>query len=256
MRADMPAHILERARQLGAEAPFAGPWTLDELRRRLLLYEDQSITIIYAPVDYVNADARLLLLGITPGLRQAQIAFETSWAMRDEAPREVGREIKRRAAFAGSMRTNLTAMLDDLGVQELLGVVSTAELFSNRAELLHSSSALRYPVFKGDQNYSGYSPVPTRHAALAWMLEHMLALELKAVPDALIVPLGGSVERALDYLTARGLVSAERWLRGFPHPSGANGHRKAQFRKNRERLISDARRWFQTLRSRKPYQGS
>lgn len=237
--------LSDRICEYRAATPRAGTWNLQELHDRYLLFDDGLITVVYAPVDYVNVEARILLLGITPGLQQAQIAFKTQYAMRGASAEAAGREIKRLAAFAGMMRRNLITMLDDLGVHTLLGVRSADALFAEHAELLHSTSALRYPVFKNRKNYSGHSPEPVRHECLAWMLEHMLAPEISAVPNALIVPLGRTVEHVLDHLTARGLVREGRWLRGFPHPSGANGHRKVIFEKNREALRSAARCWLQ-----------
>lgn len=243
MIAGISDSLLQQARSTLALAPEATSWTLSEMRERYRLYEGDAITVVYAPVEYVSVDARLVILGITPGLQQAQIAFETAVALRSLSPSEVGREIKRRAAFAGAMRANLVAMLDELGVQAMLGIASTSDLFSDHANLLHSTSALRYPVFKNGENYTGYSPEPTRHPVLTWMLERVLAPELAQVPNALIVPLGGSVERVLEYLTERGLLSEARWLRGFPHPSGANGHRKSLFAKHRMKLAEAVRDW-------------
>lgn len=240
----MSDRFLERVREFRAAAPDEGPWTFEALQTRYRLYDDGSITVAYAPVDHINVEAKVLFLGITPGLHQAQLAFTTSHEMIGTPVDDVGKEIKRRAAFAGSMRRNLVLMLDDLGVHSRLGVSSVAKLFTDRDDLLHSTSILRYPVFRKGKNYSGYSPEPTKHPALLSMIEQLLVPELRSVPGALVVPLGGTVERVLQHLNDRGLISNARWLRGFPHPSGANGHRKLQFLKNRERLIADVERWF------------
>ncbi len=245
----MFTYIVERARSYSKAVPCFVPRTFEELHTHYPLFDDGSIAVVYAPVDYVNTKARLTILGITPGLQQARIAFETWYEMGGRPDEErIGREINRRAAFAGSMRTNLVTMLDDLDVHTFLGVRSVAALFSERADLLHSTSALRYPVFKNGRDYSGHSPEPTRHEALLWMLENMLAPELNAVPDALIVPLGRTVDYALKHLTERGLVAGARWLPGFPHPSGANGHRRTTFERNRDDLRERVRRFFQASR--------
>ena len=173
-----------------------------------------------------------------------EIAFETSIAMRGASLEVVGPEIKRRAAFAGTMRRNLVTMLDELAVNCFLGIPSAGELFAGRADLLHSSSAFRYPVFKAGANFSGYNPNPFKHPFLVAMLEHLLAPELASIPDALIIPLGNSVECALEYLTERKLLSTDRWLRGFPHPSGANGHRRRLFDLRKSELNRAASGWL------------
>ena len=56
--------------------------------------------------------------------------------------------------------------------------------------------------------------------------------------------LGRTVEQALEYLTARGRLHSRRWLRNFPHPSGANGHRKPLFEEHKAELRIAAQRWL------------
>ncbi len=46
-------------------------------------------------------------------------------------------------AFAGTMRTNLIANLDGIGVAERLDLPTTAAQFDHASDQLHSSSALR-----------------------------------------------------------------------------------------------------------------
>lgn len=40
------------------------------------------------------------------------------------------------------------------------------------------------------------------------------------------------------------LIKKEQCLLGFPHPSGANGHRKIQFDANKENLINIINEYF------------
>ena len=72
------------------------------------------------------------------------------------------------ASFKG-MRRDLAQWLDDLGLAAVLGLRSCSELFedSHRA-LLHTTSAVRYPVFVRGRdgsltNYSGSSPEFVAH---------------------------------------------------------------------------------------------
>ena len=72
----------------------------------------------------------------------------------------IGKRAKQAAAFAGSMRTNLLQMLDELGVPRRLGLDSASDLFGCGWDLIHTTSILRYPVFLGDmeRNYTGHNP--------------------------------------------------------------------------------------------------
>ena len=134
-------------------------------------------------------------------------------------------------------------MLDELGVNRYLSVDSTEDLFGS--DDLHTGSALRYPVFKHGKNYSGHSPLPTKHPALRGMLTDILAPDLRALRDALVIPLGKAVNASLEHLSASGLLPEEKWLRGFPHPSGANAHRLPEFQAAKRSLRAQLRSWFE-----------
>ena len=119
-------------------------------------------------------------------------------------------------------------MLDHLGAQRSLGVETCAQLFDPSRELAHLTSALRYPVFVGGENYSG-APDMLRTPFLRRIVETYLAEEARALPNALWLPLGGKPTTALRHLAAAGILDRDRILEGLPHPSGANGERIAYF---------------------------
>lgn len=60
-------------------------------------------------------------------------------------------------------------------------------------------------------------------------LEAYTGQELRALSNAVIVPLGPKVAAAMQALAAQGLVDGRRILEGLPHPSGANAERIAFF---------------------------
>ena len=196
----------------------------------LRLYSDPALDVFYVPVEHQNPTARLVLLGLTPGFHQARVAFDAfATAIASGAPvHEALASAKHSAAFAGSMRANLCMMLEAIGIPSRLGVADAAALFVPPQRLVHLTSALRYPVFKAGRNYSG-SPAPTTHPELRRMIEFLLAPELAGVPSALVIPLGKAAQSAADLLIHLNQLDPARVLRGFPHPSGANGHRKQQF---------------------------
>jgi hypothetical protein len=204
----------------------------------LLIGEEGSLRMFYSPFDWINRSARLVILGITPGWTQMEVGCRTVRVVLAEgqSSEHACRVAKERASFAGSMRSNLVRMLDALGLARLLEIESSADLFGKASDLLHTSSAIRYPVFVGVKNYTGSHPPAAKSRFLLRVAREILVPELESVPAAAIVPLGRSVEDVLEVLAAEGSFKRKRWLTGFPHPSGANGHRARLFDEHRDSL--------------------
>lgn len=230
----MKTSTFERAPNLAQYIPGDPISRIDEVDVRLKLFDDGEFSIFYAPFEPINIRAKVVIIGITPGFTQTRESYvKYKEAIRLGMPHaEAARVAKGTASFAGSMRTNLISMLDNIGVPGSLGLQSSEQLFSSHPDLLHATSALRYPVFRNGENYAG-NPLPTRHPALREMIETLLGPELSSVHDAIYIPLGKAAATALDYLASSGQLDKSRCLIGFPHPSGANGHRKKQFERNR-----------------------
>lgn len=210
------------------------------------LYRDTELEMFYAPFETTNRSARIVIVGITPGFKQMEIAIRSARVslISGGTISEACVEAKAHASFAGTMRVNLLAMLNGIGLREGLGIPDCGRLFDVFQYQLHTTSAIRYPVFVRGENYTGHAPRPLRNSMLREMVFTVLAPELAAVPDALIVPLGKAVEECLSELIRSGLLSPERCLFGFPHPSGGNGHRKRLFAQNQEMLKTKIANWF------------
>jgi len=215
------------------------PWALR-------LHAAGPLEIYYGPFEYVNAAARLVIVGITPSQTETVAAFERlARALNDGLSRhDALRQVKQQASFVG-LRGNLAAMLDGLDLPRYLGLTSTAELFSGqRAELLHPTAVVRDPVLWRGANYSGHTPPLLRSPALRHYLDDVLAPELQSVPHALVVPLGQCVSAALQRLVAHGRLDPDRCLFGFPHPSGANARRYTQYRAVQPTLRQAVADWY------------
>jgi hypothetical protein len=217
------------------ESDFYADPTLDG---RLVLNQLAELTVCYAPFEYIQRSASLVIVGITPGLQQARNALL-------EARRKLiaGSDInsalaaaKVFASFSGPMRTNLVAMLDHIGLNRWLGISTTADVWGVRSDLVHFTSALRYPVYRGGKNYSGF-PSMTVTPVLRELLVRCLGEEAKALPSAVWVPLGPSATEGVLWLVREGLLSEQRVLAGLPHPSGANAERIAYFLGRKERAL-------------------
>jgi hypothetical protein len=200
------------------------------LAGRLVLARDGALSVTYSPFDYINPKAKVVLVGITPGRQQAVVALTEARRQllmgRDHAA--AAKAAKETASFSGSMRGSLVAMLDHVGLAEKLGLSSCVQLFGDRSDLVHYTSALRYPVFVDGKNYSG-QPAMTVHPLLRQQAETILAEEVQAVANAVWIPLGPAPATGLNWLAAQGLIERGRILDGLPHPSGANGERIAYF---------------------------
>ena len=198
-----------------------------------------ALSVYYAPFEWVNPKARVVLVGITPGMVQAANALaEAQRAMTEGASvDETLRRAKQTSAFSGAMRPNLIALLDKIGLNRWLNISSSEELFGRSGHLLQTSSVLQFPVFVDGDNYNG-SPNPVKTPLLRTMLTEHFGIMAKALPNAVFVPLGPVPSKAIDWLVSQGQMSAPHVLHGLPHPSGANAERIAYFlgRKSRAEL--------------------
>jgi hypothetical protein len=225
-------------------AHAGGAFLTGPMREALRLHHEGDLEVVWAPFDHIVPNAKLVIVGITPGAQQAEnanTAFHTALAG-GHSPVEAARRAKLTGAFSGPMRSNLVAMLDHVGAQKFFGIRSCADLFDPDQNLVHLTSALRHPVFVGSQNYNG-TPDMLRTPVLKTMVETHLAAEARALPEALWLPLGDKPAAALRYLATLGLLELGRILDGMPHPSGANAERVAFFmgRKPAEALSEKTR---------------
>jgi hypothetical protein len=223
---DHPAHDLF-SRYVSMLTAVNGSTTIrGEMLQKLTLATSANLTIVYAPFDYVEQNARLVVVGITPGRVQAENAISAAGRAinRGCTPAEAMREAKLAGSFSGPLRENLVAMLDHVGLHRAVRIGSCAELFRPAFRDVHFTSALRYPVFVDAKNYSG-NPDMLRTPLLREAVDLWLAAEARSLSHAFWLPLGPKPQVALDYLADAGILAREKLLSGLPHPSGANAER-------------------------------
>ncbi|MBU2009852.1 MAG: hypothetical protein KJ624_08480 [Chloroflexi bacterium] len=207
------------------------------LPRELLMDSDGVISVFYAPFDYVNGSSKVVICGITPGVQQALLALDEAHRQLNlgKSVNEVLKLAKERASFGGPMRRNLVQMLDFVRLSHKLGLQSCSQLFSSDTNLVHYTSALRYPVLRNGGNYNG-SPDMTKHPLLARQVDSYLVEEVNTLPtNAIWIPLGPNVSSVLRHLETRGILKPDRVLHGLPHPSGANAERISYFLAQKEK---------------------
>ncbi|WP_245831854.1 hypothetical protein [Oceanobacillus senegalensis] len=223
----------------------------DLLVDEFLMGKEEELHMYYAPHnEYVNKTAIIVIVGITPGWNQMKMAFAQLLRSLDclHITDQILEEVKKAASFSGSMRSNLIQMLDECGVHEVVHVNSSSALFEKYRKLVHTTSIIKYPVFYQGKNYNGHRPSIQQSALLSKYAFHVFPKELNQIKQsALIIPLGKTVEDVFKKLLKEDKLSKHYYLFGFPHPSGANGHRKKQFHQRKELLTSTIREWAQHL---------
>ena len=160
-----------------ASLPESGRLTRERLLdERFRLYSEGNLEVYYAPFDYIETDATLCTVGITPVWTQMGIAYRVAreGLARGQSIERISSEIKQTASFAGSMRTSLIGMLNELYLPSVLGVSSSAALFDVQHYVTHTTSAIRYPVFVDGENYTGHHPRILKHAKLKEFNRHAL----------------------------------------------------------------------------------
>jgi hypothetical protein len=200
------------------------------LGSKLVISKSQNVLISYAPFEHIQRGAKVVIVGITPGKQQACNALlEARRQLISGASREIAlQKAKVFASFSGPMRANLIAMLDHVGLHRWAGLDSMAELWANRSDLVHFTSALRYPVFVNGDNYSG-QPSMTTTPLLRELLDTCLKEEAVALSKAIWVPLGPKATQGIEWVIQQGALDRNNALIGLPHPSGASGERIKYF---------------------------
>jgi hypothetical protein len=197
--------------------------------KNFLIKREDNIEIYYAPFDYINSKAKIMIVGITPGLQQMLQSFEAVNEGRSL------KEVKDLSSFKGSMRTTLIKYLDALNINKKLRIKSCESLFNINSKYLHSTSLIKYPVFDKGKNYSG-SGLLKRKILLDFLEAHFVK-ELKKLDKTIIVPLGNTVSSTIDYLNNEFKLNLKCFLKGFPHPSGLNVRKDIQFKENKVRML-------------------
>jgi hypothetical protein len=224
----------------------------DLLTKRFLIGKDGDMEIYYAPHnEYINKEAKIVIVGITPGWSQMKTAFE-QFIKSNESVENLETcliETKRSAGFAGSMRTNLISMLNQCNIHKILNIPNSSYLFGKGRHLLHTTSIIKYPVFLKGKNYTGHHPAIDRSPLLQHYAYREFPKELAQIaPHALVIPLGKTVEQTISRLSEKQKLPNHYYLTGFPHPSGANGHRIKQFQQQNQQLREKVTAWADRIK--------
>ncbi|MCI6275741.1 MAG: hypothetical protein MR639_03185 [Clostridium sp.] len=218
--------------------PLKTTYTKEELLTPdFLIAKDKNLEIYYCTHnEYINHKAKIFIIGITPGFFQMNrsIVIAREAIERGIPISDIPYLCKVGARFSGSIRKNIISMLNELNMCHALNIADANSLFEENSYLLHSTSLIPFSTFRNQKNYTGYQPPLKSTPFLMKYVEENLYPQLDLLKNTLVIPLGKCVEGILvDYIKA-GLLDDSKCLLGFPHPSGANGHRKLQFEIHKE----------------------
>lgn len=173
--------------------------------------------IVFEPTgfDYVNPKAEVVIVGITPGNSQLD-------GSRDGMS---PREIKRKYAFAGSMRHWLVNMLDYIGINQLLNIGTCSSLWGDDFDKVEMTSLLKdatYEIKKdGSKEMFRHASKIEKSKKLTRMLEDGFVKNCgKYENSVLFVACGPGVYDVLKKLQNEKKI--EGLVAGIAHPSGAN----------------------------------
>ena len=199
------------------------------INKSFLIKKYNNIKIYYAPFDFINSKAKIVIVGITPGLQQMLQSYEVINQGKSF------KEVKDLSSFKGSMRTGLIKYLDELEINTILKIKSCETLFNKNSKYLHTTSLVKYPVFDKGKNYSGTNILKKK--MLLDFIEKNFLKELKILKKTIIIPLGNTVSSTIEYLNNKYDLKLACFLKGFPHPSGANARKNIQFKENKTSMI-------------------
>ncbi len=208
----------------------------DLLNKDFLIIKSNGISIYYsAHNEVVNSRADMMIIGICPGWRQMEMSIRYAKQLLNKrlSQDEILKKVKLKCRLYGSTRENLIDMLNSLELHKELGVSSSDILFNEDYHRLHTTSLIRYPVFINGNNYNGNSPSLLKNEFIFNIASESIKEEISHLENIkLILPLGKAVERFLCSIYKENENIYNRIIKGFPHPSGLNGHRMRFFREN------------------------
>lgn len=199
----------------------------------LLLASKSPYEVFYVPFEYVNQQARLVIVGITPGSTQLEIAYTEAQRLLRLGFRDVDvlQEIKKIAAFGGaSMRPNLLRMLRHFRFADILGIEAEEELWSTESNLLHATSVVPNAAFKSERMFNGRFEEIMAADVLRTEFEEQFVQSLTELDSAaMYVALGRTPFDALQHCVDVGVIGEEQLLGAFPHPSTRSGSQVAVY---------------------------
>ena len=200
----------------------------------------------YIPFEHVNADAKLVIVGITPGPNQLRLAYgEVQRLMAVGIPTAtLLHEVKKLGAFGGSaMRPNLLRYLRHFKFDKILRIPDVESLWEENAGLFHGTSVIPHAAFTttpegGESMFAGsFAYLMASPLFRECFMDCFVSTLREINPDALYIGLGDCPEDALQWCVDNGYLHARQFLGSFCHPSTSGGSAPSVY--IRDKTLSD-----------------
>lgn len=217
-------HFREKLLHYGKAGVISGEFDLGH---------DGVYRLQYIPFEHVNTEARLVIVGITPGPTQLELAYETAQRLLQAGmpTSKILLEVKRIGAFGGkAMRPNLLKMLRYFRFDHLLGIKDVASLWGENAHLLHSTSVVPHAAFKSGKMFAGtFTEVIESNLLRECFNDCFVSTVREINSEAYFVGLGPCPREALDWCVQKGCLRRDQVLGAFCHPSSQGGSKTRYF---------------------------
>ena len=198
-----------------------------------LVARESTYEVFYIPFEHVNRRARLVIVGITPGMNQLEMAYAEAQRLLHLGMShvEILEAVKALAAFGGeAMRPNLLRMLRHFNFAKMLAISDEADLWGSASALLHSASVVPHAAFKNGKMFSGSFDEIIKVRALRERFENDFVPTLSELADdALYVTLGKTPYDALKHCVGLGVIRENQLLGALAHPSRSGGSQVAVY---------------------------
>ena len=193
-------------------------------RAEAVIAQEGRFELRYVPFEHVNRNARLVFVGITPGMNQIALSY---MALRSKLLSGVGTDraltaAKTAGAFGGKqMRDRLNLMMRRFRIHEVIGATSPEEVWDESRGYLHATSVVPHAAFKSGKMFNGSFAEVLKTPLLRASFEQDLLPTFSELPsNARFVAIGPTPWNALIWCVENGYVSGHQVLGAFAHPSG------------------------------------
>ena len=204
-----------------------------------LLNETPKLREYYTPFDFVNENAKLCIVGITPGKTQLKKGLQEAKRLLLAKPyasdEDILKEVKPFGAFSGGLRTWLIRILNRIGIPEVLGLSDSSDLFNKQDMPVHFTSALNNCLFirNGntwkDYNNSVFSFDGKDIDLLDTSINNGLLKEVELLKKCIFLPIGVPCNEIFRLFVQEKVIDENRVIFDCIHASGSQSSRIAFF---------------------------